>query len=115
MTLQPRYVLRSLAALLAVALLFSMNPGERLSAAGRKAQIAREAGRGAGPRELSVNAVREPVGRDRVVVPPIPGPGVAADGAVYVPRARGEIPFFLEPGPGADGPAAELAGCRHRA
>src|SRR5690242_2773310 len=110
MTLQPRYVLRTLAVLLAVATLFWMNPGERLSAAGRKAQIARdaggsarlererEAGRGAGPRELSQRAGREPVGRDRVVVPPIPGPVVAADGAVYVPRALAEIPFFQEPG-----------------
>ncbi len=130
MTLTPRFVLRSLAALVAVALLFSTTPGERLAAsvrgqagaklarAGQPAQLAsaverereREARAGAGPRELPGRINREPVGRDRVVVPPMPGPIAAPGGGVYVPRSLAEIPFFQEPGPVADDPAGELTG-----
>ena len=128
MTLQPRHALRTLAALVAVALVFSFTPGERSAASGRAsagAQVARvskparlaaerererEAHRGAGPRELAGLVGREPVGRERVVVPPIPGPIAAMDGGVYVPRALAEIPFFQEPGPVADDNAVEING-----
>ena len=128
MTLQPRYVLRPLAALAAVALLFTMTPGERSSASvGKSATLKaaratspvrlasererqREARRGAGPRELPGRLGREPVGRDRVIVPTIPAPIEAPNGGVYVPRALAEIPFFQEPGPVADDNAVEING-----
>src|SRR6267142_4828315 len=100
MTLQPRYILRTLAALVAVALLSSLSSGGRTPASGRasarlksarhESEREREARLGAGPRDRFRN---EPVGRDRVVVPQVPGPIAAGNGAVYVPRALAEIPF----------------------
>src|SRR5258706_7602266 len=117
MTLQPRYVVRTLAALAAFAVILSMIPGERTTASVRKSagqplatvtkaarhaaalEREREARHGAGPRQLGGH---EPVGRDRVVVPAIPPPIAAPGGGVYVPRSLAEIPCFEDPGPVAD-------------
>lgn len=52
----------------------------------------------------------EPVGRDRVVIPPIPAPITGPNGGVYVPTALKQIPLFHEPGTVVDDPASELAG-----
>lgn len=132
MTLQPRLVVRTLAVLSAAALLTSPTMGDRSATStrtGSDLQMARtatqeinikstrlagererEGRRGAGPRELPGRAEREPVGRDRVVVPAMPRPIAAANGGVYVPRALAEIPFFQEPGPVADDIAVEING-----
>src|SRR5882762_4411133 len=109
MTLQPRFVVRTLAALSVVGLFASPTLGDRSSGSAPKAGGARiaqpsasrtiarstrlassregerEAHRGAGPRELPGRT--EPVGRSRVVVPAMPRPIAAASGGVYVPRA----------------------------
>ena len=120
MTLQPRFVPRALAALVAVALLLSLYSGDRTPASGRasldrnpgrrQTERDRAGGRGAGPREKSDRLRGEPVGRHRVVVPPMPEPIAAGNGGVYVPRSLAQIPFFQEPGPVADDIAVEVNG-----
>jgi hypothetical protein len=111
MTLRLHVVFKGLAAVAVVAAvaLISSPSADYASLRGAKGAHDRDAldRSGRGPQLVERNG-REPVGRERVVIPPMPGPVDAGNGAVYVPRALAQIPFFQEPGTVVDDPASEL-------